>query len=313
MESGYVAYGLALRCSFPLPGMMPREGRGLPAVALDLVDPSALEAAWSGSRGLAWRGRLGDGNELSIARGARDDLLFGYGEKARFRLDPAAALLECAPGDSSDLAWQRFLLGRVLPNVSLAYGREALHASAVESPHGVVAIAAPSETGKSTLATELVRRGWPLCADDVLVLEARRDGVVAHPGTPHVTLAKGIARAEPRGETLGLLAGERWMAIRDSQSKPSGVTAILLFDRGPELGLATHILPGSPLALAPYMLGLPDDGDRESARFALYSDLVASTTLIRLTAGAADPPSALADAVERVLDDAAFPALGGVA
>ena len=313
METAYVAFGLELRCSFSLPGMAPQEAEGLPSLALSLVRPGALEAAWSGAGEDGWRGRLGDGEELSIARGPGEDLLFAYGERARFRLDRAAGALECAPSDPADLAWQRVLLSRVLPNVSLAHGREALHASAVHSPHGVVAFAAPSGTGKSTLAGELVRRGWPLCADDVLVLDAGADGVLAHSGTPHATLAKGGGRPEPRGTTLGVLAGERWVAIGDSRVTPARVAAIFLFERGAELSLAIRPLRRSPLVLAPYMLGLPDDSGRESARFALYSDLVASTALLRLTAATADPPTALADAVERALDGAAVSFAGGVA
>jgi hypothetical protein len=313
MDTGYVAYGLALHCSFSLPGMVPRETEGMPALALNLVGEGELQAAWSGDRGSAWRGKLGDGHEFSIARGPGGDLLFTYGDEARFRFDRAAGVLECAPGQPADLAWQRVLLSRVLPNVSLAYGREALHASAVESPRGVVAIAAPSETGKSTLAAELVRRGWPLCTDDVLVLDAAADGTVAHPGTPHITTAAGVPWSEPHGATIGVLAGERWMALRDAQPGPAALAAVFLFERRPELGLATRPLPSSPLVLAPYMLGLPDESGRESARFALYSDLVASAALVQLTGSSEDMPAALADEVERALDGSPLPVCEGVA
>jgi hypothetical protein len=314
METAYVAYGLTLRCSFPLPGMIPEQAEGLPVVALELVD--AIDLGPGGDDGRpAWRGRLGDGRELQIVRGPADDLNFAYGERARFRFDPATGLLECAPREPADLAWQRVLLSRVLPNVSLAHGREALHASAVESPQGVVAIAAPSETGKSTLAGEMVRRGWPLFADDVLVLaDAAAGGVEAHPGTPHVNLAKSatdpVAPGVP-GDTLAVLGGERWMTVRNEAPKSREVAAIFLYERGPGLPPAASPLPGSPLDLAPYMLGLPDDVGREGARFALYSDLIESAMLVRLTAGPADGPAAVADALERALD--ARPAMRGVA
>jgi hypothetical protein len=302
METAYPAYGLALRCSFPLPGMAPRKVGGLPPLAVDLVGRDRLEAAWQGDEAPAWRGRLGDGRELSIARGPGGDLLFAYGDRALFRFDRLSGSLECAPRDPAELDWQRVLLSRVLPDVSLAYGREALHASAVESPHGAVAVAAPSGTGKSTLAGELVRRGWPLCADDVLVLEGAGSGVLAHPGAPHVTLAGEVAWPEPDSATLGVLAGERWVSIRNAQARPAPLAAIFLFDRGPHLSLGVGPLRGSPLVLAPYMLGLPDEHGRESARFSLYSDLASSAALLRLTAGMADPPAVLADAVKASLE-----------
>ena len=60
-------------------------------------------------------------------------------------------------------------------------------------------------------------------------------------------------------------------------------------------------LPASPLALAPYMLGLPDQDGREQARFELYSDLIAATPLLELSASLADPPDVLAAELEASL------------
>src|SRR5207245_620438 len=105
--------------------------------------------------------------------------------------DADGGRLGCAPRDVTMLDWQRVLLSRVLPNVSLARGREALHASAVETPLGILAVAAPSGTGKSTLAGELMNRGWPLFADDVLVLSRGSGGVEAHPASPHMNVGDG--------------------------------------------------------------------------------------------------------------------------
>src|SRR6476660_5557457 len=48
---------------------------------------------------------------------------------------------------------------------------EVLHASAVIGARGVVAFCAPSETGKSTLAYGLGLRGYPVWADDAVVLD----------------------------------------------------------------------------------------------------------------------------------------------
>jgi hypothetical protein len=69
----------------------------------------------------------------------------------------------------------------VLPMALQARGREVLHASGVLGPAGVVALCAVSETGKSTLAFGLSRRGFPLWADDAVAFEARPDGVLALP------------------------------------------------------------------------------------------------------------------------------------
>jgi len=316
MDNSYIAFGLGLHSSFPLPGMARADGDGLPSLSLDLETEAELEAAWSGALSSSpWRGRLGDGQELTIERGVGGDLLFTYGGRARFRLDSTGGRLGCAPRDVAHLSWQRVLLNRVLPNVSIAHGREALHASAVETPLGVVAIAAPSGMGKSTLAGELVRRGWPLFTDDVLILARGSEAVEAHSGTPHMNVTEGtsgVSGPKAFGATLGVLEGERWIAVEGVSQEARRVAAVVLLERGPGLALTAQPQPSSPLDLAPYMLGLPDDDEREASRFTLYSDLVESVRLVRLTAGMTDRPADLADAVERALGLSAPLAVRGV-
>jgi hypothetical protein len=70
----------------------------------------------------------------------------------------------------------------VLPMALQALGQEVLHASAVLTPHGVVALCAVSGTGKSTTAFALSQRGLPLWADDAVVFETSGpEGVRAIP------------------------------------------------------------------------------------------------------------------------------------
>jgi hypothetical protein len=302
MSEGYVAYGLSLRSSFPLPGMGRIPIDGPPSLDLTLEVPERLDAAWSGPAGPSpWRGQLGDGHVLTIERGVEGDLRFAYGDRACFLLNPTGDRLGCAPGDVAHLDWQRVLLGRVLPNVSIAHGNEALHACAVETELGVVAVAAPSGMGKSTLACELMRRGWPLFADDVLILSRRAEAIEAQAATPHMNVSAGVGDPDDLGETLANLAGERWLAVRRSAGAGRPVAAVVVFERGPGFALEAKPLRGTPLALAPYMLGLPDDGGRDASRFALYSDLVESARLIHLTGGPADRPAALVGALDSAL------------
>lgn len=306
MDKGYSAFGLALRSSFPLPGMDQVETEGFPALTLGLETPAELRGTWSGSRSAEpWRGRLGDGHELTIEWGLDGDLLFDYSGGARYRLDPARTRLDCAPLESASVEWQRVLLSRVLPNVSLACGHEALHACAVQTPGGVVAIAAPSGTGKSTLAAELMRRGAPLFADDVLVLGRRGGEVRGHPGSPHVTIGPEALRLLPPeqlGPVLANFADEQWIEARHASQEACGLAAVVLLERAPGLKLSAEALSPSPLVLAPHMLGLPDEKPgREAGRFALYSDLVESASLLRLSGDIGDRPADLADALEAAL------------
>jgi hypothetical protein len=299
----YVAHGLRLTSSFPLPGMAPATGARdlLPSLALALRDPDELERLWSGAAGPPeWRGRQGDGRDLMIERGAVGDLLFTYGDRARFRLDPGMRRLDCAPRDSG-LDWQRVLLGKVIPSIAVMRGYEALHAAAVDSPDGVVAIIAPSGSGKSTLALELLRRGWPLFADDALTLSHEGGDVCAHPGTPHMNVAQSLPDSGELGSAIGVIAGELWLAAHASATHSRPVRMLCLLERGADLALELQVLPANPLPLAPYMLGLSSDPERRRGRFLLYANLIASATLARLTAGLEHPPEQLADLVEQSL------------
>ncbi|HXN38335.1 MAG TPA: hypothetical protein VN892_09880 [Solirubrobacteraceae bacterium] len=316
MEKHYAAYGLALRSSFPLPGMTPVVARGLPSLELELVTPEQLALAWSGPDGPpVWRGRLGDGSDLEIESGSAGDLLFTNGERARYRLDAGKHVLMCAPFHPG-LDWQRTLVTKVLSSISVMRGYEALHASAVESSSGALAIAAPTGMGKTTLALELMQRGWPLISDDVLALASTQQGVLAYPGTPHMNLAESsLEGLEPQeiGATLALIAGERWLSAHDIAREPRPMRAICLLERGPGLALDVHVLPPSPLPLAPYVLGLTGDVERERRKFDLYADLMGSTTLMRLTCDASVRPADLADLIEGALADRpAALAMGGV-
>ena len=300
-----MAFGLERHSSFSLPGMVSDEARvRLPSLELELTSAGELTQAWSGSDAPPeWRGRQGDGRDLVIERGAAGDLLFTYGDLARFRLDAQMRRLECAPRDSG-LDWQRALISKVLPAVSVMRGYEALHAAVADSPEGVIAIMGPSGAGKSTLAVELLRRGWPLFADDILTLGRTGESVRAYPGTSHMNLADNLPDAiDPQklGATLGILAGERWLVADNVTQHPRPVRLLCLLERGPGRALETHILPSTPLSLAPYMLGLSTDPERQRTRFELYANLMESATLVRLTAGLEHRPSQLADLIEQAL------------
>lgn len=247
--------------------------------------------------------------------GVDGDVLFSYCDRACFHLDTGATVLSCLPRRDG-LDWQRVLLSKILAAVSVIRGYESLHAAVVDSPQGAVAIAAPSGAGKSTLALELLRRGWPLVADDTLVLESTPAGMCAHPGTPHMNIAAELPNGiDPQelGKTLGLLAGERWLVARNTVAHPRPVRMVCLFERRSGLTLHSNALPVNPLPLAPYMLGMADDEQRQRDRFCLYANLIESAPLVRLTAGSRDGPAQIADELERALDGQRQPLMGALA
>lgn len=302
MVESFPAFGLSIEARFALPIASAVTDPGRPEVVLEIESPAQLESRWSGSASpKAWQGMLGDGQDFAVEWGRGGDLLFRYGRRARFHLDAGRARLGCAPSDPAAVAWRRVLLTRVLPNVGIAHGYEALHASGVMTDRGVVAIVASSGTGKSTLALELMKRGWPLFADDTVMLGRCGDAIEAHPSTPFINLPAAADDVGTLGTYLGPVDGERWVAVANPAETASRVAAIVLLERGPGEHLGALPAGESPLALAPFMLGLPDDGGRDLARFALYADLVEDARLLRLTAEEAHRPADLAEALEHSL------------
>jgi hypothetical protein len=69
----------------------------------------------------------------------------------------------------------------ILPLALQAQGHEVLHASAVRTAAGVVALCARSGTGKSTIACALSKRGHVLWADDAVCFELREAQIDALP------------------------------------------------------------------------------------------------------------------------------------
>ncbi len=157
--------------------------------------------------------------------------------------------------------------------------------------------------GKTTLALELLRRGWPLFADDVLTLGEGPEGVLAHPGSPHMNVADGPADARELGDTLGHLAGERWIAVHAAAEGPRPVRMVCLLQRAPGRPLEGRAEPATPLPLAPYMLGLAGDAERERRRFERYADLMSTAQLMRVGCDTDERPADVADLIERALGE----------
>jgi len=74
-----------------------------------------------------------------------------------------------------------------------ALGREALHASAIQTDGRVIAFAAVSQTGKSTIAYGLSRRGYEQWADDGVVFEVADGRAMAVPLPFDVRLRPGLS------------------------------------------------------------------------------------------------------------------------
>jgi hypothetical protein len=142
--------------------------------SLLIVDPSQIKAPQIPDTGdptvTLWCNRQGVLGALSHIVD-REHWLHNLGV-ASFKLDFSRNAVFAVPSPSaSPEEINDEFQNTVWPTFLQILGWEALHASAVISAHGVVAFCAASETGKSTLAYGLGLRGYPVWADDAVVLE----------------------------------------------------------------------------------------------------------------------------------------------
>jgi len=115
--------------------------------------------------------------------------LLRFPEIVDFFVDAEGREISCAPDPETPMETLRhLLLDQVLPLVLNLKGREALHATAILTPHGVCAFVGPTGAGKSTLAASFLRAGYPVLSDDCLVLEEDDGHILAIPAYPGLRL-----------------------------------------------------------------------------------------------------------------------------
>ena len=81
-----------------------------------------------------------------------------------------------------------YLLGPVLAFVLLLRGVVTLHASAIAIDNCAIALIGPAGSGKSTTAAGFARRGIPILADDVTILDDRDIEFYVTPAYPRIRL-----------------------------------------------------------------------------------------------------------------------------
>jgi hypothetical protein len=267
-----------------------------------MATPDEMRARWSGGATVTWDTTFPGERRVTAERGRANDQLITYADRARFLLSPDADRIDCLAAAPDDPSWRRFLLDTVLWWTALANGLQILHAGAVELGGGVAVLISHTGGGKSTLAAELLRRGAPLFADDVLAFSTA-GGVLAHPGPPVMNLAADREDVGALGTELARLHegdDERWMRVHRASRSARPPAGLFLYQRGPGLELKVEPAEAGVLELMPFAWVIADDLEGARRRFLAAADLAASTPAYWLTAGLDTPPSEIAELVEAV-------------
>lgn len=148
---------------------------------------------------------------------------------ATYTFAPNGRTVTATPTQSADLeAVRETFFHSVLPLALQSMGWEALHGSAVAGSQGAVAICAVSGTGKSTLAYALGRAGYPVWADDAVVIN-QKEGAPRVASLPFSLRLRAASRAH-FGEPKSSFSSSEWHRESDG-AKDLPLAAVCVLQR----------------------------------------------------------------------------------
>jgi hypothetical protein len=164
-------------------------------------------------------------------------------DRLRFAADGAELYVEAdrvllsAPDEGTRAAADWLLYGTAT-RAMLTFRRDYnLHAGLVVSPSGrAVAVLGDSGAGKSTTTVELLRRGWCLGSDDIVVVRHTDTGPVAHPVERPIHLSDEAVRLLGGDPAVGRPIPDtvkRAYAV-DTDPTPRPLAALLILSRTAE-------------------------------------------------------------------------------
>ena len=117
------------------------------------------------------------------------ELLFSAHEVARYyAVNGEKVVIEPNEPVKDERAVRLYVLATVMASILLQRNRLPLHASAIKKNESLVLITGDSRAGKSTSLAGLLKRGYEIFSDDVVVLQDDKKQVLANASYPMVKL-----------------------------------------------------------------------------------------------------------------------------
>ncbi len=285
------AFGLELKGAFRAPGLLEGEaGDGPRRTAIELVSARALDSGWRGTDAVRLHERRDTQGRVRLT--VDEHPVLGYRLDAaaygRYVLARDGGVVRCAPRRIPAWRWQSFLIGQLLPAAAVLQGLEILHASAVIIAGWAVALTGHSQAGKSSVAINLLRRGTPFLADDIVALEPAGTHVLAHPSPALTSVRHAEASAiGPHelgrlGPTIGRDDHEVRLRIRRSAA-PAPLGVLYAIDRGGD-AVKTTFEPASdasPLLSNPFSSYIRTS-ERLTRQLDVYAHVTRTTAVFRV-------------------------------
>jgi hypothetical protein len=185
-------------------------------------------------------------------------------------------------------------------------GREVLHAGAIRTPHGVLALCGVSETGKSTIAFGLSLRGHQLWADDAVAFEISSGEAMVHSLPFEIRLRP----APAEWFEVDAVSPPRDLPFR-AETAPLAAVCVLRRDDGASVPVTVRRLSSAgafAAVLAHAYCFTLQDRERKRRMMHHYLELVAKVPIFEVCfqSGLANLPEIL-DAIEQVLGEDPLP------
>lgn len=183
------AHGLTIRADTPLPGLAAAPSCG---PVIDLRWQAAATVAPTEPQGRRLLRHVMNGRLQSAAAFDGDRYVLRFASCCEFVVDADLCTVRgrMHPGVDPEIG-EILAAGSLLAFVLTLRGALVLHASAVQTPSGALAIVGASGFGKSTTAAMLCSAGMPLVTDDVLHVELDGSAVLVHAGANELRLRSG--------------------------------------------------------------------------------------------------------------------------
>jgi hypothetical protein len=166
-----------------------------PDLSFRLLEPGTGPPEWTVTESTVFESplRIGGGLPLFTVHETRGGHLIRFSEVVDFLLTDQGIQARLLDPEYAYQVEPR-LLGMVLSYWFERRGIPMLHAAAVAVSGSAVGFIGTNRGGKSSLAVSLMRRGFPLLADDLVGLELSEAGARARPGFPSIRMWPDLAR-----------------------------------------------------------------------------------------------------------------------
>jgi hypothetical protein len=202
---------------------------------------------------------------------------------------------------------RKFVAAQLLPLLAVLNGIEILHAAAVEVDGHVLALTAPSGTGKTSTAAQLIAGGAGFVADDGLALEPQGEGVIAHAGPRTLNLAaEQLAAVPPEqrdrlGEELGRSAIGESVEVHLEPPGSGGsapLAAVMRLERTDErFGTIDPVERPAALILGSSHAHYLATPQRQLRQLEVVSSILSTVPVVQVTIGSEEPAERIAERV----------------